>query len=118
MPLADTIEGKSPLEPVIRDFVKLRSRLMNLQYSISPARKRKSSQRYFVLLRLGCLLVFVFCQQVAAQQSRSRASIPNAGLLRIIRAEDERRWDNDLQTLLADKNPAVRRRAAPGSRPW
>ena len=33
-------------------------------------------------------------------------------MLRIVRAEDERRWDTDLQTLLADKNAEVRRRAA------
>jgi len=33
-------------------------------------------------------------------------------LLRIVRAEDERRWDKDLRSLFADRNPAVRRRAA------
>ena len=32
--------------------------------------------------------------------------------MRIVRAEDERRWDNDLQNLLNDRNPAVRKRAA------
>ncbi|MCU1264015.1 MAG: hypothetical protein JWM21_333 [Acidobacteria bacterium] len=32
--------------------------------------------------------------------------------LRILRAEDERHWDNELETLLADKNGGVRRRAA------
>jgi len=30
----------------------------------------------------------------------------------ILRAEDERRWDGDLRSLIADKNPSVRRRAA------
>ena len=33
-------------------------------------------------------------------------------LLRVIRAEDERRWDNTLLTLLGDKDPAIRSRAA------
>jgi cyclophilin family peptidyl-prolyl cis-trans isomerase/HEAT repeat protein len=33
-------------------------------------------------------------------------------MVRIIRTEDERRWDTDLQTLLADKNASVRHRAA------
>ncbi|MFN2516585.1 MAG: peptidylprolyl isomerase [Pyrinomonadaceae bacterium] len=33
-------------------------------------------------------------------------------MLRIVRAEDERRWDNDLRSLLSDKVPDVRSRAA------
>lgn len=33
-------------------------------------------------------------------------------MLRIVRAEDERRWDKDLSSLLTDKTLAVRRRAA------
>ena len=32
-------------------------------------------------------------------------------MLRIVRAEDERRWDSDLQTLLTDKSAEIRRRA-------
>lgn len=39
-------------------------------------------------------------------------SVPNGIMLRIVRAEDERRWDNDLSSLLSDGNAAVRRRAA------
>lgn len=39
-------------------------------------------------------------------------SVPNGIMLRILRAEDERRWDNDLSSLLSDGNAAVRRRAA------
>jgi cyclophilin family peptidyl-prolyl cis-trans isomerase/HEAT repeat protein len=39
--------------------------------------------------------------------------VPEETLLRIIEAEDERRWDeSDLGRLLTDANPAVRRRAA------
>src|SRR5215211_2771849 len=32
--------------------------------------------------------------------------------LRILKEEEERRWDNDLKELLASANPAVRKRAA------
>ncbi len=32
--------------------------------------------------------------------------------LRILKAEDERRWDNDLKELLASPNPTIRKRAA------
>jgi hypothetical protein len=43
----------------------------------------------------------------------ARATVPEETLLQIIEAEDERRWDeSDLGRLLADANPAVRRRAA------
>ncbi|MFN2532347.1 MAG: peptidylprolyl isomerase [Pyrinomonadaceae bacterium] len=38
--------------------------------------------------------------------------VPRPILLRIIKAEDERRWDNDLRELLADKSATVRNRAA------
>ena len=36
----------------------------------------------------------------------------NSALLRIVKAEDERRWDTDLQELLVSPNPAIRKRAA------
>lgn len=38
--------------------------------------------------------------------------IPTPILIQIIRAEDQRRWDNDLKTLLTNSNSAVRSRAA------
>jgi cyclophilin family peptidyl-prolyl cis-trans isomerase/HEAT repeat protein len=51
-----------------------------------------------------------------AQQRRSPATratgIPQSVLIRILRAEDERRWDNNLSVLLADKNPKIRARVA------
>lgn len=40
------------------------------------------------------------------------AQVPLPVLLRITKAEDERRWDNELRTLLADRNAAIRKRAA------
>src|SRR5712692_7827442 len=41
-----------------------------------------------------------------------RAQIPRSVLLRIVRAEDERRWDADLMALLSNESADVRRRAA------
>jgi cyclophilin family peptidyl-prolyl cis-trans isomerase/HEAT repeat protein len=78
--------------------------------NISTGLSRPGLSLLLVSQCLACLLVLVFCQRAIAQQAQS--SIPNTVMVRIIRAEDERRWDADLQTLLADKNTAVRRRAA------
>lgn len=63
------------------------------------------------------LLLIALSIGVAGQQNRSRArnsaaAVPKNILLRIIRAEDERRWDEGLLELLADKDAKVRRRAA------
>jgi cyclophilin family peptidyl-prolyl cis-trans isomerase/HEAT repeat protein len=58
----------------------------------------------------GAALVIV-CGQ-AKPVTKSRDSIPAAVMLRIVRAEDERRWDSDLQLLLSDKSSVIRRRAA------
>lgn len=43
--------------------------------------------------------------------SRSRAGIPRTILLRIVKAEDERRWDQQLRQLLSHPDAAVRERA-------
>src|SRR6266436_1164624 len=43
---------------------------------------------------------------------KSRAEVPAAVMLTIVRAEDERRWDSQLMTLLADQSVQVRSRAA------
>jgi cyclophilin family peptidyl-prolyl cis-trans isomerase/HEAT repeat protein len=63
------------------------------------------------------LLVVALSNGVMAQQNRPRARnpaalVPSTILLRIIRAEDERRCDDGLLALLADANAKVRRRAA------
>jgi cyclophilin family peptidyl-prolyl cis-trans isomerase/HEAT repeat protein len=48
-----------------------------------------------------------------ARNGRAASRVPTETLLRIIQAEDERRWEEaDLGKLLADANPVVRRRAA------
>lgn len=55
----------------------------------------------------GLLNSGLVCAQVAAP-----ASVPQAILLQIIRAEDRRSWDGDLSSLMSHANPAVRTRAA------
>lgn len=69
------------------------------------------------LLPLACLLVISTAREAYAQKSAppsrtSVSSIPQNTLLRIVRAEDERRWDPDLSGLLSARNAAVRARAA------
>jgi cyclophilin family peptidyl-prolyl cis-trans isomerase/HEAT repeat protein len=78
-------------------------------------------------LIISCVLLSLLCApcsrstQAATQRQapakRAQAAVavrvPEETLLRIIEAEDERRWDDaDLGKLLTDVNPAVRRRAA------
>src|SRR5437879_428951 len=52
----------------------------------------------------------------ALVQNRLRAhtatAIPTNTLLQIIRAEDQRRWDEKLKSLFSDSDPKVRQRAA------
>jgi len=66
--------------------------------------------------RFTLLLTLILLAQIPsaspAQTRRSRINIPTATLLKIVRAEDERRWDGDLLTLMTNPNPAVRGRAA------
>lgn len=57
------------------------------------------------------LLVFV-SSIVVGQNSRLNSSVPRSVLLRIVKAEDERRWDVDLKTLMSSPNAGVRARAA------
>src|SRR5206468_12978889 len=56
----------------------------------------------------GCLFLAVFIAGASAQPRRSRKDslMTSPGvLLQIIRAEDERRWDNTLPVFLLGKNP-------------
>jgi cyclophilin family peptidyl-prolyl cis-trans isomerase/HEAT repeat protein len=66
-----------------------------------------------------CALVLVSATSVFSQGRARKLQNPTSGapvskilLLRIIRAEDERRWDNDLRSLFSARNAAVRSRAA------
>jgi cyclophilin family peptidyl-prolyl cis-trans isomerase len=68
--------------------------------------------RFSLCLGLAIWPLTIVCGQAKPEPVKARTSIPAAVLLRIVRAEDERRWDSDLQALLSDKSPEIRRRAA------
>jgi cyclophilin family peptidyl-prolyl cis-trans isomerase/HEAT repeat protein len=55
------------------------------------------------------MLVVTEAQSVRLKNS---SAVPQSTLLQIMRAEDERRWDNNLKSLLSSKDAAVRKRAA------
>jgi len=63
---------------------------------------------------LAALIVFASVASATAQRTRtaSAAAIPANVLLKIIRYEDRRSWNDDLKSLLSDKDPRVRKRAA------
>ena len=44
--------------------------------------------------------------------AQKRAVVPPPTLLQIVKAEDERRWDDGLRSLLSNGNPSIRKRAA------
>jgi len=72
------------------------------------------------LRALTAFLLVIFSLAHGNSQPRTRSlQNPTSGdpvskilLLRIVRAEDERRWDDDLRTLFSARNAAVRSRAA------
>ena len=66
------------------------------------------------LVYAGIVVVALLTTAFAHNRPRARTSIaiPTNTLLQIIRAEDQRRWDDKLKSLLSDKDPKVRRRAA------
>ena len=66
-----------------------------------------------VSLLFGLLGVVLFlAASIPGLAQSTNPSIPKDLLLRIVRAEDERRWDRDLGVLFSHKDPAVRKRAA------
>jgi len=62
----------------------------------------------------GILILTICCAVAAGQPARRQSppTIPKDDLLNIIRHEDERRWDEELKTLLANEDARVRQRAA------
>jgi cyclophilin family peptidyl-prolyl cis-trans isomerase/HEAT repeat protein len=61
------------------------------------------------------LLITVSITLAAGQKLSSphrAGAVPDSVLLRILRAEDQRRWDQSLNTLLGDQDPSIRKRAA------
>ena len=67
--------------------------------------KNKSPQHI-----LAALVLLTFGNSDLAQQRKQ--TVPQLTLLKIVKAEDERRWDGDLRTLLTSANAAIRSRAA------
>jgi cyclophilin family peptidyl-prolyl cis-trans isomerase/HEAT repeat protein len=68
---------------------------------------------------MACALLLVTNANVFPQRRGRELQNPTSGdpvpkilLLQIVRAEDERRWDNDLRSLFSARNAAVRSRAA------
>ncbi|GEM_PF-172992 len=66
-------------------------------------------------IAIPALLITFACTATASAQrvrSASVAAIPANVLVKIIRYEDQRNWNDDLKSLLNDKDPQVRKRAA------
>src|SRR5712671_1141428 len=66
----------------------------------------------FLLCCAMAMFATISLGQPQNRTARASGSIPKADLIQIIKAEDERRWDNDLRSLLSNKNSAIRSRAA------
>jgi cyclophilin family peptidyl-prolyl cis-trans isomerase/HEAT repeat protein len=64
------------------------------------------------VILLLCLATNVSAQDRKLQNPTSFTSVPKNLLLQIVRAEDERRWDNDVRDLLSARSAVVRSRAA------
>ena len=61
----------------------------------------------FVALNIGCAII----NAQTAKRTPSRGAIADATLSTIIRHEDERRWDDELNALVTSGDPKVRARA-------
>src|SRR5437016_13628360 len=86
---------------------------MNTHRSSSHSGQRTTRLRPLVLrLSLGLLLLTSLSVAARPQVRPAQKMVANNVLIQMLSAEDERRWDAGLQTLLMDKSPAVRRRAA------
>ena len=95
---------------------------MRKQLQTKQQEKRISSPGalFSVVAVIACVLVFGNWNETLGQQKTPRRQprpapvkpVPDEVVLRIMRAEDERRWDNDLGVLLFDKDERVRQRAA------
>src|SRR3569832_427769 len=60
--------------------------------------------------KLICALLFSFF--IIPSISAQKRPVPPPTLLQIVKAEDERRWDDVLRNLLSSSNPSIRMRAA------
>ena len=86
---------------------------MNTHRSSSHAGQRTTGLCPLVLQLSLCLLLLTSLSvDVRPQVRPAQKLVANNVLVQILRAEDERRWDAGLRTLLMDKSPAVRWRGA------
>lgn len=69
------------------------------------------SNKTFKFLIVACVLTLASVAVAQKRPQPSRNSIPGPTLLLITKAEDERRWDNDLRGLLSSPSTAIRKRA-------
>jgi len=69
----------------------------------------KTGPQFYVT---ALLALFALAACTAAQTRKPYQTIPQPTLLKIVKAEDERRWDGDLRTFLNSPSAAVRSRAA------
>ena len=67
---------------------------------------------YSALMLNKIFLVVLACVAVSPVTIAQRRAIPSTTLLSITKAEDERRWDDELRKLLSNPNPSIRKRAA------
>ncbi|MEO6394225.1 MAG: HEAT repeat domain-containing protein [Pyrinomonadaceae bacterium] len=88
-----------------RNFVPRRSEARAAASVPHSGRKRLRVAIAFVSLLL-------FVSTGLAQKLAPANTVPPPMMLTILRAEDQRRWDEVMTALLRDPNPAVRRRAA------
>ncbi len=65
-----------------------------------------------VLVLASSINVFAQSRTQVLHNPTSFTSVPRILVIRIIRAEDERRWDNDVRDLLSARSSVVRSRAA------
>ena len=87
---------------------------------MNPTLKTSRLFSRFAIRALAVCALLLFSLTIAVAQPRGRRlqnptsgdPVPKILLLRIVRAEDERRWDDDLRSLFTARNANVRTRAA------
>src|SRR6185369_6272960 len=61
-------------------------------------------------IKIICALLIAIA--LSPSISAQKRTVPPQTLLQIVKAEDERRWDDGLRSLLSSPNAAIRKRAA------
>lgn len=85
---------------------------MTRTLSINPAGVRGCRTFIGAAFLLLSVVSPIASQPRSSSRPANNGPVPSTILLRIVRAEDERSWDNDLLELFTHKSAAVRKRAA------